>query len=68
MAKAVVLFSGGLDSSTCLALARQAGFSPHALAVRYGRSNPHNALGYLAHPRVSRALAKWLVTASDTAR
>ncbi len=30
------------------------------LAVRYGRSNPHNALGYLIHPRVSRALARWL--------
>ena len=30
------------------------------LAVRYGRSNPHNALGYLAHPRVSRAMASWL--------
>lgn len=30
------------------------------LAVRYGRSNPHNALGYLMHPRVSRELARWL--------
>ena len=30
------------------------------LAVRYGRSNPHNALGYLIHPRVSRAIATWL--------
>ena len=30
------------------------------LAVRYGRSNPHNALGYLVHPRVSRELAQWL--------
>ena len=30
------------------------------LAVRYGRSNPHNALGYLIHPRVSRAVATWL--------
>ena len=30
------------------------------LAVRYGRSNPHNAFGYLTHPRVSRAIAKWL--------
>jgi hypothetical protein len=40
------------------------------LAVRYGRSNPHNVLGYLAHPRVSRALANWLVTPgeSDAAR
>jgi hypothetical protein len=30
------------------------------LAVRYGRSNPHNALGYLIHPRVTRSLAGWL--------
>jgi 7-cyano-7-deazaguanine synthase len=35
--KAVVLFSGGLDSSTCLALARADGFSPHALCVSYGQ-------------------------------
>ena len=34
---AVVLFSGGLDSSTCLAIARAEGFAPHALSVRYGQ-------------------------------
>jgi 7-cyano-7-deazaguanine synthase len=34
---AVVLFSGGLDSSTCLAIARADGFAPHALSVRYGQ-------------------------------
>lgn len=34
---AVVLFSGGLDSSTCLSLAREGGFAPLALAVRYGQ-------------------------------
>src|SRR5271163_3868320 len=34
---AVVLFSGGLDSSTCLAIARAEGFAPHALAIRYGQ-------------------------------
>ena len=37
MRPAVVLFSGGLDSSTCLAIARADGFSPHALSVRYGQ-------------------------------
>jgi 7-cyano-7-deazaguanine synthase len=37
MRPAVVLFSGGLDSSTCLALAREDGFSPHALCVQYGQ-------------------------------
>ncbi len=30
------------------------------LAVRYGRSNPHNVFGYLIHPRVSHELARWL--------
>ncbi|MDH3643243.1 MAG: hypothetical protein OES38_14170 [Gammaproteobacteria bacterium] len=30
------------------------------LAVRYGRSNPHNSIGYLIHPRVSKLVAQWL--------
>jgi 7-cyano-7-deazaguanine synthase len=34
---AVVLLSGGLDSATCLALARQQGFACHALSVAYGQ-------------------------------
>jgi 7-cyano-7-deazaguanine synthase len=35
--KAVVLLSGGLDSSTCLALARAKGFKTHALSFDYGQ-------------------------------
>ncbi len=35
--KAVVLLSGGLDSATCLAMAKAQGFAPHALSVRYGQ-------------------------------
>ncbi len=34
---AVVLLSGGLDSSTALAIARDRGFVCHALTVRYGQ-------------------------------
>ena len=35
--KAVVLFSGGLDSTTVLAIARAEGFDVHALTLRYGQ-------------------------------
>jgi 7-cyano-7-deazaguanine synthase len=36
-ARAIVLLSGGLDSSTALAVARVEGFACHALTVRYGQ-------------------------------
>lgn len=35
--RAVVLLSGGLDSATCLGLAREAGFACHCLSVDYGQ-------------------------------
>ena len=35
--KAVVLYSGGLDSTTCMAIARNMGFSPYALSFAYGQ-------------------------------
>lgn len=34
---AIVLVSGGLDSATCLAIARAEGFHCHALSFRYGQ-------------------------------
>lgn len=34
---AVLLLSGGLDSATCLAIARSEGFDVHALTVAYGQ-------------------------------
>lgn len=30
------------------------------LAVSYGKSNPHSALGYLVHPRVAKIVGDWL--------
>jgi 7-cyano-7-deazaguanine synthase len=50
---AVVLFSGGVDSSTCLAIARDEGFAPHALAVRYGQ---RHAIELRAAERVAAAM------------
>ena len=37
MKKAVVLYSGGLDSTTCLAIAKSEGFVPYALSFSYGQ-------------------------------
>ena len=53
MRAAVVLLSGGLDSSTCLAIAKEEGFAPHALAVRYGQRHEHELA---AAERVAKAL------------
>jgi len=35
--KAVVLYSGGLDSTTCLAIAKADGFEPYAMSFAYGQ-------------------------------
>jgi len=37
MRKAVILLSGGLDSSTCLAIAQKDGYELHSLSFRYGQ-------------------------------
>ena len=39
--KAVILYSGGLDSTTCLAIARHQGFEPYALSFSYGQRHQH---------------------------
>jgi len=38
---AVVLLSGGLDSVTCLAIAKEAGFVCHAISFRYGQRHQY---------------------------
>ncbi|HBC58140.1 MAG TPA: 7-cyano-7-deazaguanine synthase, partial [Gammaproteobacteria bacterium] len=35
--RALVLLSGGLDSATCLAIAKEAGYSCFALTISYGQ-------------------------------
>ncbi|TXI44529.1 MAG: 7-cyano-7-deazaguanine synthase QueC [Lysobacter sp.] len=58
MKPAVVLVSGGMDSAVVLAIARERGFAPHALSVRYGQRHTSeldaaarvaSALGAAAH-------------------
>lgn len=53
MKRAVVLLSGGVDSTTTLAVARQRGFETCALTFRYGQ---RHALEVEAARRVARAL------------
>lgn len=53
MTKAVVLLSGGLDSTTTLAIAKAEGFTPYALSFRYGQ---RHAVELEAAQRVALAL------------
>lgn len=53
MKRAIVLLSGGLDSATCLAVARQQGFAAYCLSFDYGQR--HRA-ELVAAARVAAAL------------
>jgi 7-cyano-7-deazaguanine synthase len=59
MRPAVVLFSGGLDSSTCLAVAKKDACEPHALTVRYGQ---RHVFELQAAERVAKAMSVPLKT------
>ncbi|HEX4903630.1 MAG TPA: 7-cyano-7-deazaguanine synthase QueC [Acidimicrobiales bacterium] len=64
--RAVVLLSGGLDSATCLAVARSEGLDAHAMSFRYGQVHAHELE---ASRRVAGALgaAEHRVVAIDLA-
>jgi 7-cyano-7-deazaguanine synthase len=53
VSRAVVLLSGGLDSFTAAAIARDSGFELYALTVKYGQRHAHEIL---ASRRVAEAL------------
>lgn len=64
MKKAVCLLSGGLDSSTCLAVARRDGFACYALSFDYGQ---RHKVELAAAKRVAASLgaARHLVVKAD---
>lgn len=51
--KAVCLLSGGLDSSTCLAVAKRGGFETYALSFDYGQ---RHKIELEAAARVAKAI------------
>jgi len=53
MKNAVILLSGGLDSTTTLAIAKAEGFAPYALSFRYGQ---RHAVELESAARVAQAL------------
>jgi 7-cyano-7-deazaguanine synthase len=66
MPAAVVLLSGGLDSTTAAAYARREGWALYALTIRYGQRHPHEiaaarrvaaALGVVRHVELDIDLA-----------
>ena len=62
--KAVVLYSGGLDSTTCLAIAKAEGFEPYAMSFSYGQRHRHELEVARANAKVMGA-AEHLVVEFD---
>jgi len=61
--KAVVLLSGGVDSTTTLAIAMNDDFEAHALTFRYGQRHTHEIE---AATRIARVLWRGYTTSFST--
>jgi 7-cyano-7-deazaguanine synthase len=61
--KAVVLLSGGLDSSTVLAIAKSQGYELHALSFSYGQ---RHVIELEAAKRVAAAIGVIIAPRSST--
>lgn len=72
--KAIVLFSGGLDSTTCVAIAKSQGFDCYALSFNYGQKHSSEinsaklvgvAMGVVEHKIINLVLDGSSLTDSD---
>ena len=67
LTKAVILLSGGLDSTTALAIAKAEGFEPYALSFRYGQR--HNVeLDAAARVAAALGVAEHIIADIDLRR
>ena len=69
--KAVVLLSGGLDSTTCIALANEQKFELYALTVNYGQKHnfeieaakciakEYNVITLYKTPTIEKKIIRW---------
>ena len=62
MKKAVVLLSGGLDSTTCLAIAQSQGYDCHALSFSYGQRHNSELIAAARIAKTMHALEHRIVT------
>lgn len=62
MRTAVILYSAGLDSTTCLAIAQSQGFTPYAISFDYGQRHRHELDLARAHAKKLGAIEHLVVS------